>query len=82
VKVSDFGIAHLVESQSDALKTLRANKTLQAADEQHIGSPYWMAPEVTIFLFCFISSFFSSTGCDDAGRDSGVGHLVHRVHGD
>jgi hypothetical protein len=40
LKLSDFGIFHLVESQSDALKTLRANKAMMSSqDDMEIGSP-------------------------------------------
>jgi len=64
VKVCDFGIAHLVESQSDALKTLRANKTLmQNGMDEQIGSPYWMAPEVVALLEATPASDIWSLGC-------------------
>jgi serine/threonine protein kinase len=51
VKLTDFGISHLIsiksEQQNDALRTLRANKSLAGTGlEEAISSPYWMAPEV------------------------------------
>ena len=64
IKVSDFGIAHLVESQSDALKTLRAQKTMmQDQQDQQIGSPYWMAPEVVTLMEAGPPSDIWSLGC-------------------
>lgn len=48
VKIADFGIAHLVETQSNALRTLRVNARAAEGDapEADIGSPYWIAPEI------------------------------------